>query len=67
MHISAAYPFVKMAGLRFFAPVVRQMSQFRVVRYVHAAQGIFSSLGVFFKFHKSQWIFHECLAYLFAW
>ena len=49
MHISAAYPFVKMAGRRFFAPVIRQMSQFRVVGYVHAAQGIFPSLGVFFQ------------------
>jgi hypothetical protein len=49
MHISAAYPFVKMAGRRFFASVVRQMCQFRVARYVHAAQGIFSSLGVFFQ------------------
>lgn len=49
MHISAAYPFVKMAGRRFFAPVVRQMSQFRVVRYVHAAQDIFLPPGLLFQ------------------
>ena len=49
MHISAAYPFAKMAGRRFFTPAVRQMSQFYVAMYVYAAQGIFLPPGLFFQ------------------
>ncbi len=29
-------------------------------------KAFFSRPACFFNFHKSQWIFHECLAYLFA-
>ena len=48
----AAYPFAKMAGRRFFTPVVRQMFQFCADIYVHAAQGIFLPPGLFFQFSQ---------------
>lgn len=67
MHISAAYPFVKMAGRRFFAPSSGKCANFAWSGMYMLHKAFFSRWACFFKFHKSQWIFHECLAYLFAW